>query len=203
MGFTLKIEGNESLFYGENIVQMVTASLDTPNNVREKSTQMCLTLQIAGKLQADDNGSINSQTVKLFEWSMIPPEEEDVYRTVTVEFNHGGQCFRRITLDTAFVVDYDERYSTSSGVGDFFMIIRQKADMIKNVNVEGNVALAAGLGDMATSLGQGTGIVNNKTNSTDAVGRAIASVAVEKVLQKVDPSGTASSINAAIQNSNK
>ena len=83
------------------------------------------------------------------------------------------------------------------------MIIGQKADMIKNVNVEGNVALAAGLGDMATSLGQGTGIVNNKTNSTDAVGRAIASVAVEKVLQKVDLSGTASSINAAIQNSNK
>lgn len=31
MGFTLKVEGNESLFYGENIVQMVTASLDTPN----------------------------------------------------------------------------------------------------------------------------------------------------------------------------
>ena len=27
MGFTLKIEGNESLFFGENIVQMVTASL--------------------------------------------------------------------------------------------------------------------------------------------------------------------------------
>lgn len=83
------------------------------------------------------------------------------------------------------------------------MIIRQKADMIKNVNVEGNVALAGGLGDMATSLGQGTGIVNNKTNATDAVGRAIASVAMEKVLQKVDPSGTASSINVAIQNSNK
>ncbi|WP_287530981.1 MULTISPECIES: hypothetical protein [Megamonas] len=31
MGFTLKVEGNESLFYGENIVQMVTASFDTPN----------------------------------------------------------------------------------------------------------------------------------------------------------------------------
>ena len=36
MGFTLKVEGNESLFYGENIVPMVTASLDTPNNVRAK-----------------------------------------------------------------------------------------------------------------------------------------------------------------------
>jgi len=34
MGFTLKIEGNESLFYGENIVQMVTASLDTPKEGR-------------------------------------------------------------------------------------------------------------------------------------------------------------------------
>ena len=31
MGFTLKVEGNESLFYGENIVQKVTASFDTPN----------------------------------------------------------------------------------------------------------------------------------------------------------------------------
>ena len=36
MGFTLKVEGNESLFYGENIVQMVTASFDTPNNVWAK-----------------------------------------------------------------------------------------------------------------------------------------------------------------------
>ena len=31
MGFTLKVEGNESLFYGENILQMVTASFVTPN----------------------------------------------------------------------------------------------------------------------------------------------------------------------------
>ena len=31
MGFTLKVEGNESLFYGENIVLMVTASFDAPN----------------------------------------------------------------------------------------------------------------------------------------------------------------------------
>ena len=36
MGFTLKIEGNESLFFGQNIVQMVTASFDTPNNVWAK-----------------------------------------------------------------------------------------------------------------------------------------------------------------------
>ena len=30
MGFTLKVEGNESLFYGENILQKVTASFDKP-----------------------------------------------------------------------------------------------------------------------------------------------------------------------------
>ncbi|WP_270639097.1 hypothetical protein [Megamonas funiformis] len=40
MGFTLKIEGNESLFYGENIVQMVTASLDTPKEGRTISIIM-------------------------------------------------------------------------------------------------------------------------------------------------------------------
>ena len=182
MGFTLKIEGNESLFYGENIVQMVTASLDTPNNVRAKSTQMCLTLQIAGKLQADDNDSLNSQTVKLFEWSMIPPEEEDVYRTVTVEFNHGGQCFRRITLDTAFVVDYDERYSTSSGVGDFFMTIRQKSDVLKGVKVEGNLALSMdNLTGGIENLGQGTGIVGSQTSQMEKIGQAVANAAVQKV----------------------
>ena len=200
MGFTLKIEGNESLFYGENIVQMVTASLDTPNNVRAKSTQMCLTLQIAGKLQADDNGSLNSQTVKLFEWSMIPPEEEDVYRTVTVEFNHGGQCFRRITLDTAFVVDYDERYSTSSGVGDFFMTIRQKSDVLKGAKVEGNLSLSVGsLTGGLDTLGQGTGIVGSQTSQMEKIGQAVANAAVQKVLQKVDPSGTLSTVQSNLQ----
>ncbi|WP_455631099.1 hypothetical protein [Megamonas sp.] len=200
MGFTLKIEGNESLFYGENIVQMVTASLDTPNNVRAKSTQMCLTLQIAGKLQADDNGSLNSQTVKLFEWSMIPPEEEDVYRTVTVEFNHGGQCFRRITLDTAFVVDYDERYSTSSGVGDFFMTIRQKSDVLKGAKVEGNLSLSVGsLTGGLDTLGQGTGIVGGQTSQMEKIGQAVANAAVQKVLQKVDPSGTLSTVQSNLQ----
>ena len=200
MGFTLKIEGNESLFYGENIVQMVTASLDTPNNVRAKSTQMCLTLQIAGKLQADDNGSLNSQTVKLFEWSMIPPEEEDVYRTVTVEFNHGGQCFRRITLDTAFVVDYDERYSTSSGVGDFFMTIRQKSDVLKGAKVEGNLSLSASsLTGGIDTLGQGTGIVGGQTSQMEKIGQAVANAAVQKVLQKVDPSGTLSTVQSNLQ----
>lgn len=200
MGFTLKIEGNESLFYGENIVQMVTASLDTPNNVRAKSTQMCLTLQIAGKLQADDNDSLNSQTVKLFEWSMIPPEEEDVYRTVTVEFNHGGQCFRRIILDTAFVVDYDERYSTSSGVGDFFMTIRQKSDVLKGVKVEGNLALSMdNLTGGIENLGQGTGIVGSQTSQMEKIGQAVANAAVQKVLQKVDPSGTLSTVQSNLQ----
>ena len=200
MGFTLKIEGNESLFYGENIVQMVTASLDTPNNVRAKSTQMCLTLQIAGKLQADDNDSLNSQTVKLFEWSMIPPEEEDVYRTVTVEFNHGGQCFRRITLDTAFVVDYDERYSTSSGVGDFFMTIRQKSDVLKGAKVEGNLSLSANsLTGGIDTLGQGTGIAGGQTSQMEKIGQAVANAAVQKVLQKVDPSGTLSTVQSNLQ----
>ncbi|WP_346684773.1 hypothetical protein [Megamonas hypermegale] len=200
MGFTLKIEGNESLFYGENIVQMVTASLDTPNNVRAKSTQMCLTLQIAGKLQADDNGSLNSQTVKLFEWSMIPPEEKDVYRTVTVEFNHGGQCFRRITLDTAFVVDYDERYSTSSGVGDFFMTIRQKSDVLKGAKVEGNLSLSASsLTGGIDTLGQGTGIAGGQTSQMEKIGQAVANAAVQKVLQKVDPSGTLSTVQSNLQ----
>ena len=200
MGFTLKIEGNESLFYGENIVQMVTASLDTPNNVRTKSTQMCLTLQIAGKLQADDNGSLNSQTVKLFEWSMIPPEEEDVYRTVTVEFNHGGQCFRRITLDTAFVVDYDERYSTSSGVGDFFMTIRQKSDVLKGAKVEGNLALSMdSLAGGIDSLGQGTGIVGSQASQMEKIGQVVADAAVQRVLQKVDPSGTLSTVQSNLQ----
>ena len=200
MGFTLKIEGNESLFYGENIVQMVTASLDTPNNVRAKSTQMCLTLQIAGKLQADDNGSLNSQTVKLFEWSMIPPEEKDVYRTVTVEFNHGGQCFRRITLDTAFVVDYDERYSTSSGVGDFFMTIRQKSDVLKGAKVEGNLSLSVGsLTGGLDTLGQGTGIVGGQTSQMEKIGQAVANAAVQKVLQKVDSSGTLSTVQSNLQ----
>jgi hypothetical protein len=140
MGFNLKIEGQETLTYDNKIIDSVQASLSSPSDSRAKSTNNNMTLVITGKLHADSGGA-NSETFKLFKWAQVPAEKEEAYCKVTVEVEGVAETkFRTITLDKAFVVDYNEMYSSQAGVGDFTIVIRQKADTIDDVKVESDSA---------------------------------------------------------------
>lgn len=80
------------------------------------------------------------------------------------------------------------------------MTIRQKSDVLKGVKVEGNLALSMdNLTGGIENLGQGTGIVGSQTSQMEKIGQAVANAAVQKVLQKVDPSGTLSTVQSNLQ----
>jgi hypothetical protein len=204
MGFNLIIEGQEKLSYNKEIIGSVQASLSSPSNSRAKSTNNYMTLVISGKLHADKDGT-NSETFKLFKWAQVPAEKEEAYCKVIVQVvGEANTNFRTITLDKAFVVDYNEIYSSQAGVGNFNIVIRQKADTIDDVNVESDPASVAAPGVSATadaaagtpgdfvSAGPQAGVMNN-------IGRA----AVTAALNKVDPSGTAASVLQAGLDKNK
>jgi hypothetical protein len=191
MGFNLMIEGQETLTYDKNIIGSVQAALSSPGDSRAKSTNNYMTLVVSGKLHADQDGT-NSETVQLFKWAQVPAEKEEAYRKVTVQVEVAPK--RTITLDKAFVVDYKEAYSSQAGIGNFTIVIRQKADTIDDVKVESDPAsaavpsaAAAGVSGDFVSTGTQAGVMNN-------IGRA----AVTAALNKVDPSGTAA---AVMQNS--
>ncbi|MBU2703735.1 hypothetical protein Ga0466249_004883, partial [Sporomusaceae bacterium BoRhaA] len=47
-----------------------------------------------------------------------------------------GQTFRTIHLPHAFIVDYNERYNNTTGMGEFSLLLRQEADQADKVKVE-------------------------------------------------------------------
>lgn len=210
MGFTLTVEGGENLFYGKDTIQMVHVALATPGDSRAKATNNYATLWVSGKLNT--SGGMESPTLKLFEWAQTPPGEEQVYRIVTVDIESDGQIFRKIKFPNAFIVDYNEKYNDRVGVGSFSIVIRQKADKVDDVTVEGGMPLAGALGGggdggevgeekKRTAMGKALDKIGEVAASTVksgilqstliGAGSAAAVGAVNYAMKKKDPTGVA------------
>lgn len=222
MGFNLKIEGESSLTYGKEIIQMVNVALSSPSEAKAKSTHNYATMWINGKLNIIEGATEgDSDTIELFKWAQEPAGSEQAYRDVTVEVETTSQCYRKINFNKAFVVDYSERYSDNAGVGVFTLILRQKADKVDDVDVIGGTPLeedAFGAGGQETGDGQVSAAADQaaamaapqspatggfaanaaKQNAMQATientMRSTAASAMQKTLQKADPSGTAAAV---------
>ncbi|VBB07786.1 Hypothetical protein LUCI_3051 [Lucifera butyrica] len=81
-------------------------------------------------------GVIDKETLKLFKWSLVTAQNADSYRDVTVKVITADQDFRTIHFPNAFIIDYNERYFDSSGMGEFSLVLRQKADKFTDVQAE-------------------------------------------------------------------
>lgn len=137
MGFILKVD--ESINLGIETVQTVDFSVDTPADSNARTTDVSVTLKVTGKiLTMLDDGT--EGTVDLALWSMIPAEQADCYRKVTVMATAAGQVVREYTLPNAFVVDYKENYGDTEGVGTFELVVKQKKDKIKTTAITGGYA---------------------------------------------------------------
>ncbi len=133
MGFIIKVGG---ISLGVETVQTVDFEVDTPKDSNAKTTDMGVTMTITGKvLTILDDGT--EETVDLALWSMVPAEKSDCYRTVTVDVIAAGQVVRNYELKNAFVVEYDEVYGDTEGVGTFKLVVRQKKDKLKDVTING------------------------------------------------------------------
>ena len=133
MGFIVKVGGTS---LGVETVKTVDFEVDTPKDSNAKTTDMGVTMTITGKvLTMLDDGT--EETVDLALWSMVPAEKSDCYRTVTVDVISAGQVVRNYELKNAFVVEYDEVYGDTEGVGTFKLVVRQKKDKLKDVTING------------------------------------------------------------------
>ena len=76
----------------------------------------------------------------LTNWAMVPVEQADCYRNVVVKSVAAGQVIRQYTFTNAFVVDYQETYGDTEGVGTFELVIKQKKDKVQKILVTGGYA---------------------------------------------------------------
>lgn len=134
MGFILTVDG--SIRLGVEAIQTVDFIAATPQDSNARTTDLGVTMKITGKvLSLVDGGS--EASVDLALWSMVSAEQADCYRNVTVHVTAAGQVVREYTLPNAFVVDYQEVYGDTEGVGRFELVVRQKKDKVQTTVVNG------------------------------------------------------------------
>jgi hypothetical protein len=143
MGFIVKVEcASETIDLSLESIQTLEFSTDTPKDSNARSTDLGSTVKITGKILTAVDGDPADSTVKLSLWSMVPVEKADCYRKLTVDVISAGQVVRQINLPNAFVVDYQETYGDTEGVGTFSLIVKQKKDKLANIVLNGGYPAA-------------------------------------------------------------
>ena len=137
MGFTLKVEGNSTIDLGKDSVTSVKVRTDIPQDSNARSTDLGSTITITGKILTAVDGDPFDSTRQLGLWALVPAENADCYRKVTIEVIASSQMIRKYTYPNAFVVDYREDYGDLEGVGTFTLIMKQKKDKMVNLKFEG------------------------------------------------------------------
>ena len=137
MGIRLTIEGAETINLDERSINECQFISDTPDDSNARSTDVVNTLVISGKILTAVDGDIADDTMKIAKWSCVRAENADCYRKATIEVLSASQIVRKVHFPNAFVVDYQESYGHTEGVGTFQLTIRQKKDKFDATTIEG------------------------------------------------------------------
>ena len=102
-----------------------------------RATDFGMTVKVWGKMLYKLGGEGNDPTLGLAIWSQVPSEKADCYRNAEVTVLSAGQVVRQFTLPNAFVMEYSEKVDDESGVGTFYIHMKQKKDENMATKIEG------------------------------------------------------------------
>ena len=137
MGLRLKIEGSETINLLETSIISVRFGADIPHDSNARSTDLGSTVLIKGKILTAVDGEVADDTSKIARWSLVPAENADCYRKVTIDVISASQVVRQISIPNAFVVNYEEDFTDETGAGVFTLLMKQKKDKMVNLKFEG------------------------------------------------------------------
>lgn len=141
MGFRLNVTGGaEQIVLGEKSIKNVTFHSESPADSNARATDFGLSMKVWGKMLYKLGGEDGDGTIGLSQWSVVPSEKADCYRDVSVEVVSAGQIVRKYEIPNAFIMEYSEEMDDETGVGTFYLHIKQKKDENDKVKIEGGYA---------------------------------------------------------------
>lgn len=119
--------------------EQISFQVEIPQDSRARTKDVGVTMVIKGKIMPDTESAGNAadSTAKLMEWSIVPAEKKEAYRSVKVQVTSGGITTRQYELPNAFIVDYFEDFTDAEGVGQFTLKIKQMKNKLADVKVTG------------------------------------------------------------------
>ena len=140
MGFRVTIDGSGPVNLTEQCVTSVEFFSDIPKDSNARATDNGTALKIRGKLLFSLGAEAQDATINMAKWSVVPSESADAYRNVKVDVVAAGQIVRQFTLPNAFVMEYEEELDDETGVGAFYLHVKQKKDLTKMTKSEGGIS---------------------------------------------------------------
>lgn len=137
MGFRLEIDGSGPVKLSERCIKNVEFRSEIPADSNARATDNGASLKIWGKMLFSLGGEEQDSTLNLAKWSVVPSESADSYRKVKVDVISASQVVRQITLPNAFVMEYSESLDDKTGVGEFYLHVKQKKDKTTDTAIEG------------------------------------------------------------------
>ena len=131
MGFRLAVSGGaENISLDERTIEKVSFGSDS-------ATDFGIAVKITGKMLYKVGADGDDGTLGLAKWSQVPSEQADCYRSAKIDVVSAGQVVREYTIPNAFVMEYKEHLDDETGVGTFYLHIKQKKDENDAVKIEG------------------------------------------------------------------
>lgn len=117
----------------------ISFQVEIPQDSRARTKDVGVTMIVKGKIMPDTESAGNAadSTAKIMDWSIVPAEKKEAYRSVTVKVTSGGITTRQYELPNAFIVDYFEDFANSEGVGEFTLKLKQMKNKLADVKVTG------------------------------------------------------------------
>lgn len=141
MGFRLSVTGGaEQIALDEKSIRNVKFGSESAVDSNARATDFGVSMKIRGKMLYKLGGEGNDGTLELSKWSVVPSEKADCYRTAVVEVISAGQVVRKYEVPNAFVMEYSEEMDDETGVGTFYLHVKQKKDENDKVKIEGGYA---------------------------------------------------------------
>ena len=137
MGFRLTIDGSGPVNLSEQCITNVEFHSEIPVDSNARATDNGAALKIWGKLLFSLGAEAEDSTVNLAKWSVVPSDSADCYRKVQIDVVAAGQIVRQVVLPNAFVMEYSEELDDETGVGVFYLHVKQKKDLTSLTAIEG------------------------------------------------------------------
>ncbi len=138
MAFAITIKDPE-IKLEEESTRSVQLSVDIPRTSQARAKDIGVTLTIVGKILVNtrDAGTAADSTAKLLEWSKVPGEKKEAFRSVVVESKAAGITTRKYEFPNMYILDYKEEFSSTDGTGEYTLLLRQVRRDVKEVKISG------------------------------------------------------------------
>lgn len=138
MGFRLQVTGGaENIALDERAIVKAEFFSDSPDDSDARATDVALSVKVWGKMLFASGGKTADQTLGVAKWSQVPSERAECYRDARLDVIAAGQMVRQYTLPNAFVMEYTEDLDSTTGVGTFYLHMKQKKDQNTAVQLQG------------------------------------------------------------------